>query len=67
MMDLDPNELEFEPDGNHLIEGQEGSQIRKDIRIQLKPKLTSDKNKRSRLKKTIRIKRNQNHLDSTMS
>ena len=66
-MDLDPNELEFEPDGNHLIEGQEGSQIRKDIRIQLKPKLTSDKNKRSRLKKTIRIKRNQNHLDSTMS
>ena len=68
-MDLDPNELEFEPDGNHLIDGQEGSQIRKDIRIQLKPKpkLTSDKNKRSRLKKTIRFKRNQNHSESIMS
>ncbi|KAI6660054.1 hypothetical protein LOD99_14395 [Oopsacas minuta] len=65
-MELDPGELELEPDGNHLVDGQERSQIRKDIRIQLKPKLASDKNKRSsRLKKTIRIKRN-NHLDNTL-
>ena len=58
---MDPGELEHDLDGKYKVDGQERSQVRKNIRIQLKPKLPTDKNKKSsRLKKTIRIKRNQN-------
>ena len=64
---MDPGELEHNLDGEYKIDGQDGSQVRKNIRIQLKPKPSTDKNKKSsRLKKTIRIKRNQN-TDANLS
>ena len=65
---MDPNELELEPDENLLIDNHEGTQdVRKDIKFQYKPKVQNDKNKKSRPKKTIRLKRNTHNSESITS